>query len=262
VLGQFRSVGWYPDIDPPTFSRHGGYVPRGFALAMSAAPGIIYYTTDGSDPRTTTGANVALGAVRYSGPISLMQSQRIKARALDGTTWSALHEAMFAVGPVAENLRISEIMYHPDDPNTEYIELTNIGAETIDLGLVAFTNGVSFTFSSMDLAPASYVLVVQDSAAFEARYGAGLPIAGQFAGRLDNAGERIELEDAAGQTIHNFRFRDGWYDLTDGAGFSLTVVDPATVDPNGLSEKEAWRPSAVMGGSPGYDDTDLQLGID
>jgi hypothetical protein len=187
---------------------------------------------------------------------------RIKARTLSGTTWSALNEATFAVGPVAESLRISEIMYHPDDPNTEYIELINIGGETIDLGLVAFTNGVSFTFPSMDLAPAGYVLLVQDIDAFETRYGAGLPIAGRFVGRLDNAGERIELEDAAGQTIHNFRFRDGWYDITDGQGLSLTVVDPGAVDPNGLGEKEAWRPSAVTGGSPGYDDTDLLLGID
>ena len=50
-----------------------------------------------------------------------------------------MNEATFAVGPVAENLRISEIMYHPietgspDDPNAEFIELTNIGTETINL---------------------------------------------------------------------------------------------------------------------------------
>ena len=262
VLEQFRSVGWYPNVDPPVFNQHGGYVPRGFDLHMSAANGTVHYTTDGSDPRTLTGANVARTALPYAGAIPLTQSTRIKARTLSGTTWSALNEATFAVGPVAESLRISELMYHPDDPNIEYIELTNIGTETIDLGLVAFTNGVSFTFPSMDLAPAGYVLLVQDIDAFEARYGADLPIAGQFTGRLDNGGERIELQDAAGQTIHNFRFRDGWYDLTDGQGLSLTVVEPGTVDPNGLGDKDAWRPSAVLGGSPGYDDTDLLLEID
>jgi CotH kinase protein/Chitobiase/beta-hexosaminidase C-terminal domain/Lamin Tail Domain len=267
VLGQFKSVGWYPDIDPPTFNQHGGYVSGGFTLQMSAANGAIYYTTDGSDPRTTTGANVSLNANRYLGSIPLTQSTRVRARVLSGTTWSALNEVTFAVGPVAENLRISEIMYHPietghpDDPNTEYIELTNVGSETIDLSLVAFTNGVDFTFPSTELAPASYALVVRDVAAFEARYGGGLPVAGQFTGRLDNAGERIELQDAAGQTIHDFRFRDGWYDLTDGEGFSLTVSEPATVDPNALSDKTAWRPSTTVGGSPGHDD-DPQLGID
>ena len=81
-------------------------------------------------------------------------------------------------------------MYHPadlggpDDPNTEYIELTNIGAETINLNLVAFINGVDFTFASLELAPGAYTLLVRDIMAFEAKYGQGLPIAGQYAGSL------------------------------------------------------------------------------
>ena len=95
-----------------------------------------------------------------------------------------LAETLFAVGPVAESLRISEIMYHPLDPNTEFIELTNIGAETINLNLVKFTDGVEFTFPSIELAPAEYVLVVEDPNAFEAQYGPGLPIAGTYAGNL------------------------------------------------------------------------------
>ena len=177
-------------------------------------------------------------------------------RALSGTTWSALNEAVFAVGPVAQSLRISEIMYHPadtgnpDDPNTEFIELTNIGSETINLSLVEFTNGVDFTFPSYELAPGGYCLVVKDTAAFTARYGSGLPIAGQYTGSLSNAGERLELLDAVGTVIHNFRFQDDWFDTTDGMGFSLTVKDPRA-DPNTLDSKSAWRPSAKAGGSPG-----------
>ena len=203
---------------------------------------------------------VSAGASRYTGPIPLSGSTQVKAAALSGATWSALNEVTFAVGPVAENLRISEMMYHPaetghpDDPNTEYIELTNIGTEPINLNLVAFTNGVDFTFDSLELAPGQYTLVVRNIAAFEVMYGAGLPIAGQYDGRLSNAGERVTLQDAAGQVIHNFRFRDGWYDLTDGAGFSLTVQDPGTIEVNGLNEEAAWRPSANPGGSPGFDD--------
>ena len=96
---------------------------------------------------------------------------------MNGTTWSALADAVFAVGPVKENLRISEIMYHPadtgvpGDPNTEYIELTNIGAEALDLGFVQFTKGIRFTFPDMSLAPHACCVVVKDRAAFEARYG-------------------------------------------------------------------------------------------
>jgi len=198
-------------------------------------------------------------AIRYSAPISLTESTHIKARTF-GTRWSALNETVFAVGPVAESLRISEIMYHPadtgnpDDPNTEYIELTNIGSQSINLNLVKFTNGIDFEFPSTALAPAGFCLLVKDAAAFEARYGAGLPVVGQYTGSLNNAGERLALADATGTTILDFRYEDNWFDITDGVGFSLTVRDAATADPNNFSDKSTWRPSARSGGSPGRDD--------
>jgi hypothetical protein len=175
---------------------------------------------------------------------------------------SPLNEAVFAAGPVKENLRITEIMYHPldtgrpNDPNTEYIELTNIGTETINLNLVKFTNGIDFTFGDIELTPGRYVLVVKDESAFLDKYPAfsGL-IAGQYTGSLDNAGERIRLVDAVNQTIHTFRYRDNWYDTTDGLGFSLTVEDPVNADVNDYDDETNWRPSAAVGGSPGYDDS-------
>ena len=97
----------------------------------------------------------------------------VKARVLSGTTWSALNEAVFAVGPVAQSLRISELMYHPldtgnpNDPNTEYIELTNIANQSINLNLVRFTKGIDYTFPSFDLPAGGYCLVVKDLAAFQ-----------------------------------------------------------------------------------------------
>jgi hypothetical protein len=198
-------------------------------------------------------------ANQYASPIKLTRSTVVKARTLAGK-WSAVNEMAFAVGPVAENLRISEIMYHPrdtgdaNDPNTEYIELTNIGAESINLSLVRFAKGIEFTFPSVDLAPGRYVLVVKDIRVFEAKYGTGLSIAGQYNGTLSNAGENIESRDAAGRIIQSFEYRDNWYDLTDGLDFSLTVRDPVHVEPNALSDKNSWRPSANAGGSPGSDD--------
>jgi hypothetical protein len=162
-------------------------------------------------------------------------------------------------------------MYHPqetgnpNDPNTEYIELKNIGAQTINLDLVKFTSGIDFTFGDIELAPNKYILVVKDLPAFTAKYGSqGISIAGEYAGSLDNAGEKIELQDAAGQVMHSFKYEDNWYDITDGVGFSLTVKDPAGIgaEPNSLSDKSLWRPSANIGGSPGADDTGVipQLG--
>lgn len=195
------------------------------------------------------------GALQYTAPIPLTESTHVKARVRHGNTWSALNEAAFAVGPVAESLRINEIMYHPTDPNAEYIELTNIGAETINLNLVRFTRGVDLTFSEIELTPQAYALIVKDVTAFEAEYGLGLPVVGSYVGSLSNAGEAIELQDAAGAVIQSFRYRDEWYEITDGAGFSLTARDSAGTDLELWAQKSAWRPSATAGGSPGFDDT-------
>ncbi|MHC4560622.1 MAG: CotH kinase family protein, partial [Planctomycetota bacterium] len=199
------------------------------------------------------------GLKQYTGPITLSHSANVKARVLSGNTWSALNEAVFAIGPVADNLRITETMYHPqnpanpndpNDPNEEYIELKNIGSETINLNLVSFTNGIDVTFPSMELAAGEYVVVVQDRNAFEARYGSAINIAGQYSGRLNNGGEGIRLQDAIGQTILDFSYKDGWRSITDGEGFSLTIIDPTNPDPNSWDEKDSWRASAYAGGSP------------
>lgn len=198
-------------------------------------------------------------AIAYAGPVPLTRSTLVKARAFDGK-WSALNEAVFSVGPVAQNLRISEIMYHPpetgrpDDPNAEYIELTNVGTQAIDLNFVRFTKGIDYTFPSFVLPAGGYCLLVKDIAAFEARYGANLPVVGQYSGVLSNAGERIELVDAIGGVIQSFEYSDDWFDLTDGGGFSLTVRDPRITD---VGRREAWRPSAYWGGSPGEGDEGL-----
>jgi len=203
------------------------------------------------------------GAIRYTSPMTLTGSTHVKARILRGRGWSALNEAVFAVGPVAQNLRITEIMYHPNtpvdagEPNEEFIELTNIGAETINLNLVRFTNGIDFTFPGIELAPGEYVVVAQDRDAFEARHSTRINLGGEYVGGLSNAGERITLEDAAGQMILDFSYSDRWRALTDGDGFSLTIIDPANPDPNGWDEKDSWRASAYAGGSPGHDDSGI-----
>jgi hypothetical protein len=199
-------------------------------------------------------------AIEYTEPITFTKSIQVKARVLDGGTWSALNEAVFGVGSVAESLRITEIMYHPEDtsdPNEEFIELQNICTETINLNLVSFTNGIDFTFPSIELTPSEHIVVVQNRNIFEARYGTNINIAGQYSGKLNNVSERIELQDAIGRTILNFRYRDSWRSLTDGEGFSLTIIDPVNNDLSSWQDKDSWRPSADTGGSPGYDDSGI-----
>ncbi len=238
---------------------HNLFAIHGLNISTTSSDLLIWCElTAGQRPDVESG-EISPSAVRYTGSITLDHSANVKARVLSNNTWSALNEAVYAVGPVAENLRITEIMYHPlafidtIEPNEEFIELTNIGTDTINLNRVRFTNGIDFTFPSVDLAPREYVVVVQDREAFEARYGMDIPIAGQYDGRLNNGGERITLNDAINQTILDFDYSNSWRSLTDGEGFSLTLINPASPD----LHSDAWRAGTSIGGSPGQDDSGL-----
>jgi hypothetical protein len=255
VLNYLKNANLYPRVDPPVLSingsnQHGGHVDSNSRLSMSAS-GTIWFSLSGADPRIAGGTVNHSEANIYTGLVILTKSVHLKARVLSGSTWSALNEAVYAVGPVAENLRITEIMYNPADPNTEFVELKNIGTDTINLNYVRFTNGIDFTFPDVDFAPGEYILIVEDIDAFTNKYGQDLNVAGQYTGSLNNGGERIELLDAAGSTILDFKYSDNWFTITDGMDFSLVVIDPLNTDPNAWGDKSTWRPSTNRGGSPG-----------
>ena len=255
VLNQLSNDGFYPAAPAPEFNQHGGVVAQGFNLSISnpGGQGTVYYTTDGSDPRRLLGA-VSGSARVYSGPIALDGTRTIKARVrLPDNSWSALTEALFYFD--LSGLRISELMYNPGtNQDLEYVELVNTGPVPLDLAGVEFSQGIEFTFPSMTLAPGARTLVVANQAAFEARYGAGLPIAGQFTDTLSNGGEQLVLNGPGSSGILlDFTYNDTWYPITDGQGYSLVAIDPAA-DPATLSNRSAWRPSNTSGGLPGQAD--------
>ncbi len=168
-------------------------------------------------------------------------------------------------------LRISEINYHPgqptrseiaagfDDANDfEFLELLNTSDNSIDLSQVEFRRtaedeGIAFAFSEgavAQLAPGERVVVVEDLAAFQLRYGAAIAVAGEWSGQLSNGGEALSLVVNAAPMLE-FRYDDAWHPSTDGEGFTLELVDPLNPDRSTLNSKEAWRPSSRPGGSPG-----------
>jgi hypothetical protein len=256
VLSDLKKANLYPDVDPPMFAINGqpqlgGHAPESALLGLSKAGAFVFYSLNGADPRLPGGVINQDEVTRYTNPITLDHSVHVRARTYRNSSWSALQEAVFAVGPVAESLRITEIMYHPEDPNAEFIELQNIGPDTINLNLVRFTNGIVFEFPALELPAQAYTVLVRDQEAFQSRYGMIPAVAGQYTGKLANSGERIGLTDAVGKTIHDFRFRDGWYNSTDGSGNSLEIDDPLHTPVEQWDDKASWRPSTQSGGSPG-----------
>jgi hypothetical protein len=106
-----------------------------------------------------------------------------------------------AYAALMASLRITEIMYDPADGSAyEYLELQNIGASTLDLGGVRFTNGLDYTFpAGTQLPPGAFIVVCRDRAAFLARYpdAAGTLAPGNFTGIPRQLG-RVDRAHAAG----------------------------------------------------------------
>lgn len=154
---------------------------------------------------------------------------------------------------VTSGLVITEIMYNPSGGQEyEFLELKNVGNSILDLSGAAFVAGIGYIFpAGWRLSPGSFAVLVEDLAAFTARY-PGVPIAGVYSGRLDNAGERVALQSISGATLLDVTYDDTppWPASADGLGYSLVIADP-NGDPNLPS---SWRASTFLNGSPGRDD--------
>ncbi len=170
-------------------------------------------------------------------------------------------------GPLIGPVVISEIMYHPpagggiDNAALEFIELNNVSTFSIPLydplyptNTWRLRSAVHFDFpANLTLAPGGYLVVVSFDpatdaaalAAFRSAYGVAptVPIVGPYSGKLDNAGESVELYMPdppqlppsldAGLVPYVLEDRveyssvDPWPVAADGTGASLQRVNPA-----------------------------------
>jgi hypothetical protein len=252
-----REKGYYPPVDPPQFNQPAGPVVVGSELTITLSQptqGVIYYTTDGSDPRIRGSGAVAPGAILYRSPLVLTITTQVKARLLADDTWSALHEATFTMVDRAAQLRLTELMYNPPGGNDyEFVELKNEGATALELANLSF-EGINFTFppTAPALPPGKFIVLASNAAAFTERYPEA-PLAGVYDGRLSNEGESVSLKDGEGKLLLSLAYDDenGWPISADGRGDSLVSLASTGVDPN---NPKSWRASAQLYGSPGRDE--------
>jgi hypothetical protein len=266
IFNQFNTYGLYgfsnalygifASSNAPAFNQHGGAVAPRFKLTMTAplSNSVIYYTTNGDDPRVMFTGAVSNSAVAYAAGtngIEITQSMRVRARSLwQGTNWSAINEADFSVAALGIPLRLTELNYNPTNAAHEFLEIQNVGGVAVDLSGMSF-EGITYEFTvGAMLAPGARLVLVSDfgPAEFASRY-PGVAVFGYFSGNLNNGGERIALKDRFGNYIFTIDYDDagGWPTAPDGGGFSLEVAD-AFGDPD---DPANWHPSAARGGSPG-----------
>ena len=192
-------------------------------------------------------------------------STRLKCRTKDGTTWSALNEAFFQVGPDPirpGDVVISELNFDPPGLDaSEFVELANVSSQAVNLRGTRFIEGIHYAFpSNRDtlLAPGERLLLVNDLFGFQRHYGLGVPVAGIFAGSLANDGEQITLATASSNLLAAMAYSSSlpWPTNAAGNGYTLVLAHPEL----GLAHPAAWRSSATPDGSPGGTDTSIFAG--
>jgi hypothetical protein len=262
-------------VRPPVFSVPSGIVTAGLAVNLTSPTGTIYRTLDGTDPRLPGGAVAPAAAVGNS--VAINADTKITARVQGTPNWSAQTAGVYvtdAVPATSGNVAVSEIHYHPADASAaeiaagftnpddfEFVEVVNFSNEKVSLAGVRFTAtddgaGIAFAFndgSLWSLPAGGRAVIAKNRAAFTQRYGAAIPIAGQYSGRLDNEGDTLTLLGATDSVIAAISFGDKspWPKDADGDGYSLTFAAPggSTADPAN------WRTSTASGGSPGTGDS-------
>ena len=160
--------------------------------------------------------------------------------------------------PALENLRITEVMYHPLDLGIglelEFIELTNTGTSAINLSGISFESGNPFSelvFDNLEMSPGEVAVVTENPSDFAGIYGGDIRVlTGWPGGGISNGGESIVLVDVGGDIIHDFEFSDDlpWPVEADGEGPSLEVIDTE----GNYNDPFNWRASTVVGGTPGF----------
>lgn len=135
--------------------------------------------------------------------------------------------------PIIPPLVISKINYNPlpssgyTDNDLEFIEITNLGNEPVDLSGIYFRElGLTYMFpANSSVAASSKVFLAGNSAAFQRVY--GFAPFGQFTRNLSNRSEDLVLADAFGNIIDHVEYhnKNPWPAEANGKGYYLQLKD-------------------------------------
>lgn len=161
--------------------------------------------------------------------------------------WLCLALGLLVLPASAEQIVISEIMYHPSGTKPEYIEIKNVSWNPRDIALWKLTSGVSLTLPDFNAgAPQDVFIKPQeriilssaDAATTRTAYGisGSTRVFGPWVGSLDNSGEQVTLQDKNGVTMATVKYGSSgnWSRAADGTGHSLMII-------NENSDPDDWR---------------------
>lgn len=144
-----------------------------------------------------------------------------------GTNTVVFHGAGTSAGQVV----INEIMYHPPDPNGQYVELYNTSTnQAFDLSGWQF-QGLNYTFPpGAVISPDGFLVLAADAASYIDLYGAGFPPFDTFTGPLPTNGvvTLALLPPGSNAPVAEVQFESTppWPQGADGGGAALELIDP------------------------------------
>ncbi len=154
---------------------------------------------------------------------------------------------------------INEFHYDPDlsTEQVEFIELHNTGAGAVDLSGWRIDEAVDYAFANgASIAAGGYLVVVQDAADFQAKFGFAPFGQWETGDKLSNEGETIEVRDASNGLVDTVSYKLGFpWPTTGDFGSSLELINPAL--DNDLAGN--WRSSGISS-TPGAGTTLITSG--
>jgi hypothetical protein len=268
-VAEVKKVGMYPNLDPPVFksgteiiTTDTYYCPEYFSLDMTFAapqPGKIYFTTDGTDPRTwdLTG-NVSENAIQVAGIdtiIPITEVTVIKARIKDANTWTALTEIKVIPGQTS-SIVISEINYDSDAgfDTEDWVELYNNSNTDISMAGWTIKDSIDtniFVFDAQTiLEKDSYLIVCRDTSDFKSFFIDIENCVGDLGFKFGNDGDIVRIFDNNNMLIDSVHYDNEapWPVGAAGTGRTLELINPDYDN----TIPESWQASKLYG-TPGGD---------
>ncbi|MCA9247260.1 MAG: CotH kinase family protein [Planctomycetales bacterium] len=248
--------GGFVVFDEDDFNQSLGIDPNDFALSSAHGDELFLLSTDAQDRFTFFAAQVEFGATANGESIGRVPGSGNELVPLVEVTLGAENSAP-RVGPAL----ITEVMYQPADPDgpggiepddLEFVEIYNPTTDPIDLTEWRLRRGVDIDFpAGQMLAPAGVLVAVSfdptlpENAArlsnFRTFYGidASVDLVGGFSGRLNDLGERVQLQrpddppaeepDFYPRLLEDqvtYNIAEPWPLEAAGGGLSLTRLGP------------------------------------
>lgn len=162
---------------------------------------------------------------------------------------------LLIAAPLSAEVVINELHYDPGDNTlkTEFVELWNTGAQSVDLSGWSLANAITFTFPfGTQLDAGKFLVIAADPDALLAAY--AVSALGPYDGKLSNEGERLELRDNSGthRDEVGYQVKFPWPIASGGGGKSMSLINPALDNDLGGS----WRAADP---TPGATNADYSL---